>query len=616
MRVLRDAGWRATVDGELTRAFRSAGLIPLGRTNVPELALMGTTEPDAYGPTHNPWDLGRSPGGSSGGSAAAVAAGLVPAAHATDIAGSIRIPAAQCGLVGLKPTRGRVVPGRAGDYAVGMNTEGVLSRTVRDTAGLLDAVADRARRGPWPAPPLPGPLIAEVGADPGRLRVGLCRRAFNGVDVDARLRDGRDDAARLLEQLGHDVDGGRTGGAVRARSARRVARPAATHAAAELDAWSARLGRTLGEADVEPLTWSDGRAGARGERGRGARRARPPARARGDGDDVVARPGTRRFDILVTPTTAEPGPPLGAYKQGYAPGRAGAFTRVFNVTGQPALSLPLGWPEDRMPRGVQFVAAYGRETSSSASGRSWSTRSPGPTAARRSIRVSTVIRVCAEGRPRTKHSDALQSVGIALDILDALANTPELGVSEVARRVGIAKSTAHRTCAVLAARGLLDRTDDGAYRLGLRLVEYGGLATERTAVRDRACRCWSSCAMRSASVQIGVPSGADVVYVERVEGRRALRYSAIAPAVADPPFERRQGPGCVQSGDGRRPASRWASRRAPGTRSSFPNCSFEELDRVRQRGYARSVDETEIGMSSLAVPVHVPLDGPVVAAIR
>ena len=357
----RDAGWRATVDGELTGAFRSAGVIPLGRTNVPELALMGTTEPDAYGPTHNPWDLGRSPGGSSGGSAAAVAAGLVPAAHATDIAGSIRIPAAQCGLVGLKPTRGRVVSGRAGDYAVGMNTEGVLSRSVRDTAGLLDAIADRARNGPWPAPPLPGPLTAEVGADPGRLRVGVCRRAFNGVDVDRGCARAATDAARLLEQLGHDVADDAPAALFEPDLLAGSRVLLATHAAAELDAWSTRLGRTLGEADVEPLTWS------MVEQGRAVSGA-AVLTALDRQHELAAMamtswrgPGREGFDLLVTPTTAEPGPPLGAYKQGYTPGRAGAFTRVFNVTGQPALSLPLGWPDDGMPRGVQFVAAYGRE---------------------------------------------------------------------------------------------------------------------------------------------------------------------------------------------------------------------------------------------------------------
>jgi amidase len=163
MRALRDAQWRATSDSELAVAFRACGLIPLGRTNVPELALMGTTEPDAYGPTHNPWNLARSPGGSSGGSAAAVSARFVPAAHANDIAGSIRIPASQCGLVGLKPTRGRVVPGRSADPANGMNTEGVLTRTVRDTAASVDAITDHGHRGPWPAAVLPGPLAAEVG---------------------------------------------------------------------------------------------------------------------------------------------------------------------------------------------------------------------------------------------------------------------------------------------------------------------------------------------------------------------------------------------------------------------------------------------------------------------
>ena len=328
---------------------------------MPELALMGTTEPDAYGPTRNPWDLGRSPGGSSGGSAAAVAAGLVPAAHATDIAGSIRIPAAQCGLVGLKPTRGRVVSGRAGDYAVGMNTEGVLTRSVRDTAGLLDAIVDRARSGPWPAPPLPRPLLAEVGADPGRLRVGLCPRAFNGVDVDRGCARAATDAARLLEELGHDVHEDAPAALFEPDLLAGSRVLLATHAAAELDAWSARLGRTLGEVDVEPLTW------LMVEQGRAVSGAAVLA-ALDRQHELAARasswwrgPAGDGYDVLLTPTTAEPGPPLGAYKQGYAPGRAGAFTRVFNVTGQPALSLPLGWPEDGMPRGVQFVAAYGRE---------------------------------------------------------------------------------------------------------------------------------------------------------------------------------------------------------------------------------------------------------------
>jgi amidase len=361
MRALRDAAWRATDDGELARAFRSAGLIPLGRTNVPELALMGTTEPDAYGPTHNPWDLRRSPGGSSGGSAAAVAAGLVAAAHATDIAGSIRIPAAQCGLVGLKPTRGRVVSGRAGDYAVGMNTEGVLTRTVRDTAGLLDAIAERSSSSPWPAPPLPAPLVDDVGADPGRLRVGLCGRAFNGVDVDGGCAAAANDAARLLEQLGHDVEEDAPATLFEPVLLAGARALLAIHAAAELDAWSARLGRTLAEADVEPLTW------LMVEQGRAVSGAAVLALLDRQ-HELAARasswwrgPAGDGYDILVTPATAEPGPPLGAYKQGYTPGRAGAFTRVFNVTGQPALSLPLGWPDDGMPRGVQLVAAYGRE---------------------------------------------------------------------------------------------------------------------------------------------------------------------------------------------------------------------------------------------------------------
>src|SRR5207244_2860751 len=177
MRLLRELGWVERYDTHLAARFRAAGFVCLGRTNVPELGPAPTTEPLAYGPTRNPWDTGRSPGGSSGGSAAAVAAGLVPVAHANDGGGSIRIPASACGLVGLKPTRGRTSLGPdTGESWAGAVAEHVVTRSVRDTAALLDAVAGPMPGDPYFAPPPARPFAAEVGLDPGRLRIGVLAR--------------------------------------------------------------------------------------------------------------------------------------------------------------------------------------------------------------------------------------------------------------------------------------------------------------------------------------------------------------------------------------------------------------------------------------------------------
>ena len=172
---MREVAWPVT--SYLAEQFRAAGFVALGRTNVPELGTTVTTEPRSFPPARNPWDPGHSTGGSSGGSAAAVAAGLVPVAHANDGGGSIRIPASECGLVGLKPTRGRVSQGPlTGEAWAGGVADGAVTRTVRDAAGLLDAISNRMPGEPYYPPPLPGPLVREVGADPGRLRIGVLDR--------------------------------------------------------------------------------------------------------------------------------------------------------------------------------------------------------------------------------------------------------------------------------------------------------------------------------------------------------------------------------------------------------------------------------------------------------
>lgn len=351
--TLRDLDYRPKTDSALALRFREAGVIPIGRTNVPQMAVMGTTEPALYGPTHNPWAHGYSPGGSSGGSAAAVAARIVPAAHANDISGSIRIPAAICGLVGLKPTRGRVVMS-AGDAPIGMCSEGVVTRSVRDTAGLVDAISTTSPW--WPAPTLQRPLVAELGADVSGLRVGLWTEAFNRATVDAGCIAAVESAATMLESMGCHVSVSAPAEYSSAELWDNAKTAIGVSAAFESENWIDEIGHALGEADLEPRTWAMVQAGhAVTGAGLYALIERLQHHAR------LALAWWDNFDLLVTPATGGPASPHGEYLTNYVSGLGSAFTRPVNVTGQPAISVPIGWPDDGMPRGVQLVGGYGRE---------------------------------------------------------------------------------------------------------------------------------------------------------------------------------------------------------------------------------------------------------------
>ncbi|MEM8904862.1 MAG: amidase, partial [Actinomycetota bacterium] len=346
--------------------YREAGFVMVGRTNTPELGLVATTEPESHGPSRNPWDLARSPGGSSGGAAAAVAAGMVPAANASDGGGSIRIPAAHCGLVGLKPSRGRVPMGpMQEEWSV--SVQHVVCHTVRDCAGILDATAR-----PFPgdgviAPPPSRPFAAEVGADAGRLRIGLLPVSpRDDTTTDDECAGAARDAASLLERLGHDVV---------------EAHPAALDRTEELgDAFMTNwfsncrknlswiesvLGRELVEDDVEPATWimAQMALGVSGQDYMAAQSAMAGFRRE------MLQWWADGFDLLLTPTMAALPAELGdLVATEDDPTRAlrhsapyAAFTSPFNVTGQPGISLPLARSASGLPIGVQLVAAYARE---------------------------------------------------------------------------------------------------------------------------------------------------------------------------------------------------------------------------------------------------------------
>ena len=367
MQALKDVGFRAPVDTYLAERFRDAGLVTLGKTNLPELGILPTTEPAAYGPTRNPWDTSRSAGGSSGGSAAAVAAGMVPIAHANDGGGSIRIPAACCGLVGLKPTRQRTSEGPlVGDNLSGMTCELIVSRSVRDTAYMLDAVHGPAPGDPYVAPPPTRPYAAEIEADPAPLRVGLMTHSLAGQEVEAVVVDAAREAAELLSSLGHAVFDDAPSGFEGMNLVDTFMTRWAAGAASSLALFGTLLGRELGPGDVEPLTWAlavQGREISAAEYLGAVNSHQVMSRI------VAGWYEDGGYDLLLTPSLGELPPTLGSFDDsGPDPLRAierakltASFSGAFNVTGQPAISLPLVRTDDGLPVGIQLVAPFGRE---------------------------------------------------------------------------------------------------------------------------------------------------------------------------------------------------------------------------------------------------------------
>jgi amidase len=368
MQYLHDLDYRPPATTELTRRFERAGLVICGKTNTPELGGIPTTEPLAYGPTANPWDLTRTAGGSSGGSAACVATGVVPIGHANDAGGSIRNPAARCGLVGLKPTRARVPLGPLyGDLFGAVVSELAVTRTVRDTAGLLDAVHGPEVGDPYAVRPPDRPYVEEVGADRGPLRIGVWteipgRRSALSADAVAAVTAG----ARALEALGHHVGDSHPPVLEGPEAGVTLGQIVMVATDWAVRRWERITGVEADPAQLEPITrgyleFASGVSGARYldfvETGQLITRE-------------VDRWYAEGHDLLLMATVAEPPNPLGelqAATDADVPRALKALlpslwlTCWVNLTGQPAISLPLHWTEDGLPMGVQLVARHGRE---------------------------------------------------------------------------------------------------------------------------------------------------------------------------------------------------------------------------------------------------------------
>ena len=360
--------WEGAVaahDSELFARYRRAGFAIFGKTTTPELGLGPATESRACGITRNPWNFGVTPGGSSGGAGAAVAAGILPLAHASDSGGSTRIPASCCGLFGLKPTRGRMPMGPdRGESSGGFGTAHAVTRSVRDSAALLDATAGPDLGAPYGIAPPARHWLDEVGANPGRLRIAVWSEPPEGIALHQDCARALEDAAALCRDLGHLVDAtppavdiaavDRSGVAVMASSTRVL-----------IDARAAELGRAPGPEDLEATAWALYEAA---DRFKASDYGKALAAAHRAGRQLAAFQAD--WDLVLMPTLAQPPVAVGTIgpsdvnSDGSRP-RSRAFSpfcSLANRTGVPAASVPLYWNAEGLPIGVQFLARFGDES--------------------------------------------------------------------------------------------------------------------------------------------------------------------------------------------------------------------------------------------------------------
>jgi len=364
-------GYVSKLDTELVKRQKSAGLIIIAKTNTPEFGLLPTTEPELYGPTVNPWNPDLTPGGSSGGSAAAVAAGIVPMAHGNDGGGSIRVPASCCGLFGLKPTRGRNPLGPLfGDIGSGIVCEHAVTRTIRDSAALLDATSGPDTGDPYYAPSPRRPFLEEVGKKVGSLKIGFLTSVPKGWGLETQLHpdceEAVKDAAQLCEHLGHIVE---------EIPSKELGYPNLFKVYGNLfscltgrfiEYWKRELGKEPMQDQFERLTWSSYQAGLKRT---GAHYLGVVEELQHFSRNIARFYNEKDYDAILSPTMTIPPTKLGAFQptsddpmRGFRASNAFcAFTEIQNITGQPAMSVPLFWNEDDVPIGVQFAGRFGDE---------------------------------------------------------------------------------------------------------------------------------------------------------------------------------------------------------------------------------------------------------------